>query len=182
MKERSRVSIRHATEADAALLYAWDEMPHVKAATSNDGSKSFDANWQEELMPRCDGTEFYIAEVDEVPIGAMQIINPATEESHYWGAVASNLRAIDIWIGEQSYIGNGYGTEMMYFAVDKCFSVPEVAAILIDPLANNVRSHKFYRRLGFVFIERRQFDKDSDCFVFRLAREEWFRPKVIEDT
>ena len=75
--------IRPATPTDASILYAWDEKPHVKAATSNDGSKSFDADWEEELLPRSDGTEFFIALVSEVPIGAMQIINPATERSHY---------------------------------------------------------------------------------------------------
>ena len=166
--------IRAATESDAALLYAWDEKPHVMAATSNDGTKSFDAHWEEELLPRSDGTEFFIAEVEIFPIGAMQIINPATEVSHYWGAVASNLRAIDIWIGEESYIGQGYGSQMMKHAIDKCFSDPDVAAILIDPLSNNIRSHRFYKRLGFVFVERRQFDETSDCFVFRLEREKWF--------
>ncbi len=175
MKDENRLSIRLATESDAAVLYIWDENPHVMAATSNDGSKSFDANWEEELLPQQDGTQFFIAEVDGTPIGAMQIINPATEKTQYWGAVASNLRAIDIWIGEEAYIGHGYGTLMMRFAIERCFSCSDVEAILIDPLANNLRSHQFYKRLGFVFLERRQFDKDSDCFVFRLSRADWHK-------
>jgi len=169
----SKLIMRSARESDAELLYQWDEKPHVKAATSNDGSKAFDADWEDELLPRSDGTEFLIAEVDDIPIGAMQIIDPATERSHYWGAIASNLRALDIWIGEEPYIGLGYGTQMMNYAIDKCFSNEAVEAILIDPLANNLRSHKFYKKLGFVFVERRQFDDDSDCFVFRLNRENW---------
>lgn len=168
-----KLLVRAATLNDVELFDRWDQMPHVKAATSNDASKAFDADWEEELSPREDGTEFLIAEVDDVPIGAMQIINPATEVSHYWGAVASNLRAIDIWIGEESYIGRGFGTHMMNFAIERCFSSSEVVAILIDPLANNVRSHRFYERLGFEFQERRQFDEDSDCFVYRLDRKTW---------
>ncbi len=172
----ANLSVRTATLDDIGLFERWDEMPHVKAAASNDGSTSFDADWEEELAPRQDGTELLIAQVGDVPIGAMQIINPATEVTHYWGAVAQNLRAIDIWIGEESYIGRGFGTQMMNFAIEKCFSSPEVQAILIDPLANNVRSHRFYERLGFVFHERRQFDEDSDCFVYRLEREHWEKP------
>ena len=173
MKE-AKFNIRVAKVLDAELLYRWDEKPHVMAATSNDGSTSFDAKWEEELLPRSDGTVFFIAEVDNVPIGAVQIINPATEKTHYWGAVASNLRAIDIWIGEESYIGIGYGTRMMKYAIEQCFSSPDVKAILIDPLSNNLRSHVFYQRLGFVFVEHRQFDETSDCFVFRLDRDKWF--------
>jgi aminoglycoside 6'-N-acetyltransferase len=35
-----------------------------------------------------------------VRIGFVQIIDPAREESHYWGDAPGGLRAIDIWIGE----------------------------------------------------------------------------------
>ena len=62
--------MRPATLKDVSLLYHWDEKPHVKAATSNDGTQSFDAEWEQELAPRADGTEFLIAEVDSVPISA----------------------------------------------------------------------------------------------------------------
>lgn len=169
--------IRRAVASDAALLYRWDEMPHVKASVSNSGTSSFDSNWEEELAPRSDGTEFFIAEVvadnTPVPIGAMQVIDPATERTHYWGAIAANQRGIDIWIGEEAYIGRGYGTQMMTYIIDYCFKPVQVTAILIDPLSNNTRSHKFYRSLGFEFVERRQFDEESDCFVFKLSRKRW---------
>ena len=169
----STLSIRAAEPRDATCLRRWDEKPHVRAATSNDGSVAFDADWDEELAPRDDGTEFFVAEVDGTPIGALQIIDPATERSRYWGDVGSGLRAIDIWIGEETHLGRGHGTAMMRFAIERCFAVPEVGAILIDPLSNNVRAHRFYRRLGFEFVERRVFDETSDCVVFRLDRERW---------
>jgi aminoglycoside 6'-N-acetyltransferase len=44
--------------------------------------------------------------------------------------------------------------------------------VLIDPLANNVRAHRFYERLGFQSVERRQFGAD-DCLVFQLTRARW---------
>lgn len=40
---------------------------------------------------------------------------------------------------------------------------------IIDPLATNVRAHRFYERLGFRFVERRRFSTD-ECFVYRLDR------------
>lgn len=85
----------------------------------------------------------------------------------------ANLRAIDIWIGEAGNLGKGYGTEMMRLALARCFAVPEVEAVLIDPLASNVRAHRFYERMGFRFVERRRFGMD-DCFVYRLERDLWF--------
>ena len=103
----------------------------------------------------------------------MQIIDPAREATHYWGAVARNLRAIDIWIGEPTYLGRGLGTRMMRWAVARCFAETQVTAVLVDPLARNTRAHRFYRRLGFRFSERRRFDDVSDCCVFRLDRASW---------
>ena len=102
-----------------------------------------------------------------LPIGCVQIIDPAREETHYWGDVPDNLRAIDIWIGEVSDTGKGYGTEMMRLALERCFADPAVTAVLIDPLASNTAAHRFYERLGFEFLERRRFGED-DTFVYRL--------------
>lgn len=171
------LTIRTATLADAARLYEWDEKPHVQAAVSNSGTTSFEADWEEELAVRADGTEFFIADLttDKIirSIGAMQVIDPATEQTHYWGPVASNQRAIDIWIGEVDCLGKGYGTQMMTYVIDHCFAQAEVVAILIDPLSNNIRSHKFYKTLGFELAGHRRFDEESDCSVFWLPRSTW---------
>ena len=53
-----------------------------------------------------------IAGVAGLPIGFLQIIDPAREENHYLGERASDLRAIDIWIGKEAYIGRGFGKKM----------------------------------------------------------------------
>lgn len=58
---------------------------------------------------------------------------------------------------------------MMRLAIARCFATPDVTAIMIDPLASNVRAIAFYARLGFVPVERRWFGAD-DCLVMRLAR------------
>lgn len=162
------MKLRPATPADLDLLRHWDEQPHVIAADPND-----DWGWEMELARNPDWREQLIAELDSRPIGFMQIIDPALEDSHYWGDVPENLRAIDIWIGEARDLGRGYGTRMMELALDRCFADPAVTAVLIDPLASNVRAHRFYQRIGFRFVERRRFGED-DCFVFRLERAEYF--------
>lgn len=157
--------LRAATPADRALLEHWDRQPHVLASDPND-----DWGWETELARHPGWREQLLAELDGRPIGFLQIIDPAREETRYWGEVAQNLRAIDIWIGEQADLGKGHGTRMMRLAIARCFADPGVAAILVDPLASNTRSHRFYRRLGFRPVERRRFGKD-DCLVHRLERQ-----------
>lgn len=164
------IQLRPATIDDLALLQYWDEQPHVLASGVEDWE------WEQELSEKPDWREQLIAELDGRPIGFIQIIDPKLEETHYWGDVEANLRAIDIWIGEPDCLSKGYGTRMMQLAIDRCFAEPQVTAILIDPLASNTRAHRFYQRLGFQFVERRWFDED-DCFVFRLERVDYYEDK-----
>lgn len=160
----SAINLRPAIPADLELLRRRDEQPHNITSDPNS-----DWAWETELGRTPDWREQLIAEVGGRPVGFIQIIDPAREDSHYWAEVEQNLRAIDIWIGEPSYLGLGYGTKMMALALARCFAAPEMSAVLVDPLSSNVRAHRFYERFGFRFIERRRIG-DDDCFVFRLDR------------
>ena len=161
------ITLRPATLDDLDLLNQWDEQPHVVESDPND-----DWGWETELGRNPDWCEQLIAEADGRPIGFLQIIDPAREDSHYWGDCAPDLAAIDIWIGDEADLGRGYGTEMMTLAIERCFADPRVAAILIDPLASNVRAIRFYERFGFTFVEERDFGLDR-CAVHRLERSAW---------
>ena len=160
------MNLRSATPADLELLRLWDEQEHVIASDPND-----DWNWEHELGRSPDWREQLIAEVDGRPVGFMQIIDPAREESHYWGDCPPDLRAIDIWIGDAADLGRGFGTRMMQLGLQRCFADPAVRAVIIDPLVSNVRARRFYERLGFVFVEERRFGEDL-CAVYRLDREQ----------
>lgn len=162
------IALRRATLDDLDLILRWDEAPHV--VESGGDPEANDWDWKNELGRDTPWRELLIAEAEGRPIGFLQIIDPAQEESRYWGDCEPNLRAIDIWIGEADALGKGYGTEMMRQAIARCFADPNVTAILIDPLAANTDAHRFYERLGFRFVERRTFLGVDDCFVFRLDR------------
>lgn len=169
MPSESSITLRPAAPADAPLLRHWDQQPHVIAAAPND-----DEQWEDELARSPAWRELLIAELEGRPIGFVQIIDPHEEESRYWGDVPPVLRAIDIWLGEATDLGQGYGTTIMHLALARCFADLTVTAVLIDPLESNTRAHRFYERLGFRFVERRRFGED-DCYVYRLDRRTWVR-------
>jgi aminoglycoside 6'-N-acetyltransferase len=106
--------LRSAAIRDLETLLHWDEQDHVRTCDPND-----DWNWQMELTRHPPWREQLIFEVDGHPIGFVQIIDPGEEESNYWGSVPANLRAIDIWIGNQENLGKGYGTIMMKLALQR---------------------------------------------------------------
>ena len=171
------LQLRPAMPADVPHFEKWDREPHVIAATSDDpeADVAFEgAEWLEEITNGDPASAYFVAEVDGHPIGAMQVIDPALERTHYWGKdCPPDLRAMDIWIGDSAFLNRGFGTQMMTIAINRAFSEPNVEAIVIDPLNSNTDAHRFYQRLGFRPIGRRLFDEDDDCLVHRLDRADW---------
>ncbi len=158
------LALRPATRADAKLLRRWDSEPHVIAAKGHE-----DWQWETELPRSVPWREMLVAELSGTPIGFVQIIDPAAEDTHYWGDCPLGLRAIDIWIGEPGHLAQGWGTRMMQAAIARCFADPAVTAIVIDPLEANHRARRFYERLGFRAVGPRRFGDDA-CMVYRLDR------------
>jgi aminoglycoside 6'-N-acetyltransferase len=167
MSSGEKVILRPATIADIDVLRSWDEQPHVIDSSPNDVW-----DWEYELPRIHDWRELLIAEVNSRPVGFVQIIDPEKEETHYWGDAPPNLRALDIWIGESTDLNKGYGTQMMQQTLERCFSSPEVTAVIIDPLASNTNAIRFYQRMGFVFTEYRWFAEDY-CAIHQITRSEW---------
>lgn len=160
------MTLRPATPADLPSLRQWDLDPTVRNALVD-----ADWGWETELHRHPDWREQLIAEADGQPIGFVQIIDPEHEETQYWGCVDAGHRAIDIWIGDPEARNRGYGTQMMERAIERCFADPSVHTILLDPLADNTRAHRFYERLGFEFVAKRDFCGDQ-CCVYRLRRKQ----------
>jgi aminoglycoside 6'-N-acetyltransferase len=175
--------LRWATPADAPTLERWDREPDVIAATTDLKSETAfgDHNWRDDLTQQTPANRYFIAELavsgDAAvgrPIGAMQIIDPHQEPTHYWGDVARNQRAVDIWIGDPKDRNHGFGAVLMKMAEMLCFSHPAVTAILIDPLNSNARAHRFYQRLGYKPVGRQVFNNgEDDCLVHILTRTDW---------
>lgn len=159
--------LRTATLSDAEILRFWDTQPHVMDSDPND-----DWNWEVELSRFPEWRLQLMAEWKGRPVGFMQVIDPALEETHYWGDIGNGYRAIDIWIGDAKDLGKGYGSLMMQQALDLCFGIDEVDEVLIDPLASNEKAIRFYQRLGFTFREERWFGQDF-CHVYGITKIEW---------
>ena len=166
---------RNATIADVPMLQKWDEKEHLCDPNVMGDADFNEWDWETELTKTPHWRHMLVAEAENgEPIGFVQIIDPLEEESHYWGLdCPPNLRAIDIWIGEEAYIGKGYGTAMMEKTLkDYCFSNSSVVAVLVDPMVSNPRAHRFYQKMGFQPVRTQSFGPD-ECLVLRLDRENW---------
>ncbi|NJK90155.1 MAG: GNAT family N-acetyltransferase, partial [Myxococcales bacterium] len=135
--------------------------PHVIEAKGVE-----DWQWERELAVRLCGREPLIVEVNGSPVGYVEILDPSRDEERYWGDAPGSLRAIDIWIGEPSFLGRGYGTRVMKIVIDRCFEDASVEAIMIDPLASNVRARRFYERL----LGRHHSEKTARHYEYQLLQ------------
>ena len=181
----NKIRLRNATIQDLDLIVHWDEKPHLTDPNVMGDEDYNDWNWEVELKRTDLSWRFQlIAELSSngKPIGVVQVLDPLEEETHYWGEDCHpNLRALDIWIGEEEYLGQGYGSQMMNLALEEyCFSDPLVEAALVDPMAENPRAHQFYQRIGFVPEGIRYFGPDK-CLVHRLTREDYYKKKEVKE-
>jgi aminoglycoside 6'-N-acetyltransferase len=166
------VTLRKAEIQDIPTLKYWDTQEHVIKCHDDNATEIESDDWDTVIANPPAFTNYFIAELNNTPIGVMQIIDPALEESHYWGECEENLRAIDIWIGDKENLGKGYGTQMMQLAFELCFSDPRVTGIIIDPLTSNQNAIRFYKRFGFIVVEEREFGEDK-CTVLRLEKSDF---------
>lgn len=162
------IALRPMRLDDVDIVERWDEDPDVAASGGDDDGYDWPVELARGELP---WREFLVAEEDGRPVGFVQLIDAREEETHYWGHdVPDGAWAIDIWIGAPEDRGRGIGAEMMRLALARCFDDHGATEVLIDPLATNTAAIRFYERLGFEFVEERDFDGDH-CRVYRSTRQ-----------
>jgi aminoglycoside 6'-N-acetyltransferase len=152
---------------DVAWLVRWDGDPDVAAAIGGRGTDWYD--WSVELVRDVPWRDLLIVEEDGRPIGFLQLIDAAEEESHYWGDIGPGTWALDIWIGSPDDRGRGLGAEAMKLALGRVLDQHGAEMVVIDPAVDNGRAIAFYEDLGFERVGVREFG-DHECLVMRLSR------------
>jgi hypothetical protein len=79
------ITLRKTTIEDIPTLLNWGKQDHAMFATGNDSHELANSEYWEEELALCDGVtyQYYIAELDSIPIADIQIINPGLEQTHY---------------------------------------------------------------------------------------------------
>lgn len=73
------------------------------------------------------------------------------DRAHFKGVkIPDNSIGIDLFIGDQQYLGRGYGTTLLKeFIAHIKTQEPQCAAIIIDPAPDNIRAIACYQKVGF---------------------------------
>ncbi|MBQ2958016.1 MAG: GNAT family N-acetyltransferase [Clostridia bacterium] len=146
--------LRPLTDGHLPLLYRWNADPEVLYWVEEDDVSAYD----EEAVRAIYGgvsrnAHCFLIEADGVPIGEcwLQRMNLASVLSMY--PPGTDVRRIDICIGEKAYWGKGFGTAAVRLLTGFAFEDgTEVIHCLCDDY--NVRSCRMWEKLGFELVER----------------------------
>jgi RimJ/RimL family protein N-acetyltransferase len=133
----SGIQFRHATFADAALLFAWRNDPITRQNSHHSAPLDFESHcsWLEQTLQRDDVTIF-IAELEHYPIGTIKIQHEATGT------------ALLSWTVAPTYRGRGFAALMVQHVAE---IILPYATLRAEIKHENRASIKAASMAGFVF-------------------------------
>lgn len=143
------------------LLLCWLEKPHVKAWWDPDIQWTMELVW-EKYGSYVEGYKLeggiekpmaaYIACLDEIPVAYIQLYNAhdyPREDGASLDDLPESLAAIDIFMGEEAYVGKGYDSAIMRQFLEE-FVDPKFEACFVDPDQDNTQAIRAYEKAGFM--------------------------------
>ncbi len=158
--ENLKIAFIALQERHLPSLLTWLETGHVKDWWDQD------VHWTSELVKEKYGSyvhgykiedgiqkplQAFIICIDDIEIGYIQLYNAhefAREGGISLNELPRSLAACDIFIGDPTYVGKGYGTALMKkFLQD--YVDPKYEACFVDPDTANTKAIRAYEKAGF---------------------------------
>ncbi|MBE6083348.1 MAG: N-acetyltransferase [Tissierellaceae bacterium] len=166
--------IRNSTFNDCKTFEVWEKKDYVKEFLAIDDSRDYEEIVREFILREDDFTNMQFTIVFKkvlIPIGRIYI-------SHYDECLKS-LDITRIYIGEEEYIGKGYGKEAMKIILRYAFVNLEMERVTLDTFDGNKRADNLYKELGFVDegCARNSIKKNGKYYNLNLKsmlRDEYF--------
>ena len=112
----------------------------------------------EKYEPRIKGVSQitpYIAQLNTIPIGFMQRYRVLEKDQLAFGYQNNQIiYGMDMFIGEPTLFGKGYGTQMLIKFVIDLFETTDAEIIILDPEITNERAIRCYEKCGFVKVKK----------------------------
>ncbi len=162
------ISFKKFSNEHLPLWERWIEIPHVKDIWFVEGYETSD--YMQEKMTGNGYDYSFVIYLNDKPIGYTQCCDLYAYKTKcpipkgLFTNEKPGTFCIDIFIAEESYLGKGYGTEVVKVFSEKVFKEFKAKMILIDPAASNVRAIKCYEKAGFHFV-RKAHDGVTECVV-----------------
>ena len=166
MFSKDNIKFRKLQMEDLPLMHKWLNEPHVhewydkdKQNTSEEITNRYAPKIREEKPTDC-----YIVLYENNPIAYIQTykVNDWPEFGDYVG-VDDNTASVDLFIGDSSYMGKGFGSLMLKkFLSEIIFANEKITTCIIGPEPKNTRAIKAYEKVGFKYVKIVQIPEEPD--------------------
>ena len=179
--EKNNIVLRHLNDSHLILLYKWNADPEVVYWTDGgeDDGRSHDIDTVHKIYHGVSQNAFcFLIEVDGVPVGECWLQKMNLENVLNMYEDSTDVRRIDMMIGEKNYWNKGIGSQFIPMIIDFAFNTEQVDVLHCFCEDYNDRSRRMWEKNGFSLIlkeELPQLQKGKFQYHFRLMRDEYFR-------
>lgn len=156
------------------FYYEWAEKKHVKEVWFLEGYQP-----REYILKKIEGNGIehpFVILIDGKPIGYIQYWDVYArdiiekEKRDYFTGSPQGTYGIDLFIGDEEYLGKGYGTEILRQFSRILFEKYEALKLVVDPMANNKKAIHSYEKAGFKFSRMGYDPVGGDVAILEMAR------------
>jgi [ribosomal protein S5]-alanine N-acetyltransferase len=155
----------------------WSKKPHIKHTWP---FEEYGSSARDYILKKIKGDGYdypFFILIEEKPIGYIQYCdlfayrNVCKDLKGVLQNEPEGTYCIDLFIGDENFLGQGYGTQIMQEFCNMLFSKPEVKRIVIDPWVENDNAIRCYEKIGFKYL-REGFDGVRQVQVMEKLRNE----------
>ena len=152
--QQTQITFKPLAPEDLPLLYTWFKKTHVSKwwPTPERHEDFFEKFLTRIRTKKCFP---FLIFANAIPIGYIQyyhIDKPSERQPDHWlPELPETTIGTDQFIGEEAYLGKGYGTLMIKEFITYLFSTlePTINMIIVDPQPENIAAIKCYEKIGF---------------------------------
>lgn len=173
------VVLRPLSDQHLPLLYRWNADPEVLYWT--EGGEDIIRSYDEALVRRIYGgvsqhALCFLVEADGASIGTCWLQNMNIEDVQAMYPPGTDVRRIDMAIGEKAYWGKGIGSAFIGMMIDYAFLGEYVDVLHCFSEDYNVRSRRMWEKHGFTLVKEEllpQPQKGRQQLHYVLTRQEF---------
>lgn len=161
------IGFKKFTKEYLPLYYKWAEKEHVKEIWFRPGYSP-----KEAIIKKIEGNGYefpFIFKIDNKCVGYIKYYDLAkfTPPDSLKNEPKGTL-GFDLFIGEEDYLGKGYGTEIVKEFCNKILAPLGVKRIIVDPFTDNKRAIRCYEKAGFSFARVAKDDMGTETYIMEL--------------
>jgi len=179
--ESKNTSVRKTCFDDYKYFAVWETQKRITDFLSIGEGRSYEEIVREAVLREQDPSKLdftIVVKEENIPIGRINISRIDPE--------ADSLDITRVYIGDEKYVGMGFGEEVMRLLLEYCFMVLHTERVTLDHYTGNKTASSLFLKLGFQYegVARNSCKKDGkyyDVNVMSMLRAEYFEKVHVKN-